>query len=88
MTADTVKQNFQFIKTLMYLLKFNLQILHHSGKSHTVPDALSQLFSRNIMNASKDTFDIEIFHTFARFTITMSEDFHIKLQKVYKKDKV
>ena len=76
MTADIVKQNLWFIKTLMYLSEFNLQVLHCSGKSHTVLNTLSQLFNRNIMNASENAFNIEAFYMFTRFMITMLENFH------------
>ena len=86
-TTDTTKQNLQFIKASMYLSEFNLQVLHHPEKSHTVSDALSQLSSRNIMNTSKNTLNIKTFHMFIRSTITMSENFHKQLQKVYKKNK-
>ena len=75
-TANTAKQNLWFIKTLMYLSKFNLWVLYCSKKSYTVSNALNWLFSRNIMNASEDAFDIKAFHTFTESMITISENFH------------
>ena len=75
-TVNITKQNLQLVRASMYLSEFNLQVLHHPGKSHTVSDTLSQLFSRNTMNAFKDTLNIEAFHMFTKFMIAMSEDFH------------
>ena len=60
----------------MYLLEFNLQVLHCSEKSHTISDALSWLFNKNIINVFKNAFNIEVFYMFIEFIIAMSEDFH------------
>ena len=87
MTADTTKQNLQFVKASIYLSEFNLQVLHCFEKSYTIPDTLSQLSSRNTMNASEDALNIKTFHMFTGFIIAMSENFHKQLQKAYKKDK-
>ena len=40
-TANTAKQNLQFIRVSMYLLEFNLWILYYFGKFYTIPNALS-----------------------------------------------
>ena len=82
-TADIMKQNLKLIQTFMYLFKFNLQIMHKSGKSHTVSDTFNQMLSFESMNINVNFLKFKSSDTFTKSIIIMSDKFKAQIKNVY-----
>ena len=59
----------------MFLLKFNLQILYKSDKSHIMLNVLSYLLNHNNINRFLNMFDINAFYVYNDSVVIMSKNF-------------
>ena len=72
----------------MFLLKFDLQILYKSDKSHIILNALNHLLNHNNINECVNTFDIDAFNVYNDFIMMILKDFNDYVWKIYKKNAI